>query len=235
MSMTLFATLPRISPENCPALFFVPHPIVRPEAIFPSVQPVSAWRRQAKAEKGAGFVSNQSYILIPSFQCSICEVWIGRRHTEQELYLLPVINQDICVGDDEPEQPTHFDYALLYACGYCARRRQLPESHLVVPASTWETVTLLKPKDIQPQVQRFEQEVLPGLCTEWGVSYETVMAHLHPPSKKPGQAHVQKEERREEKHEERMAPITSPTSLSSLLAAYHAQLPRLPAFTKIAI
>ncbi len=247
---TLFA-LPRISPENCPALFSVPsahlhvvrasEPPPLPDTMIlwaSPVQSVSAWRKQAKAEKGAGFTSNQSRVLIKSFQCSICSVWIGKNHTEQELYLLPVVNQDIRIRDDPPERPTHFDYALLYACGDCARRRQLPESHLVVPASTWETVTVLTTKRIQPAIEKFEQKVLPALCTQWGVSYETVMAHFHPLhlvpsplSTKPGQAHVQPEvERREEKREEK-APLP-PSSLSSLFSSRHLQLPRLSTFTQ---
>lgn len=219
--MPISFALPSISPALCPALFSIPRTPPAFPLVFPSpVQSVSAWRKQAKAEKGAGMPSTQSRVLIKSFTCNLCWIGIGRNHHEQELYLLPLVNQDIWVGDDV--QPTHFDHALLYCCGGCARRRQLPESHLVVPASAWQEAFVLSTRDIQGAIAAFERDVLPSL---WSITYEAVLAYLHP--KKPG--HAQAKKPRTHREEEKV-PMTT-----SLLAAYHAQLPHFPTFTQIAI
>ena len=250
--MTL--SLPRISADTCPSLFSLPHPRPRngntirtseppplpqvmavhigepqeDETWESPVQPVSAWRRQKKAEHDAGFASTESLVLAHSFTCSICSIGIGKNHCEQELYLLPILpGQRFRVRDTTK----YFkDFTVLYCCGGCARRHHLSESQLIVPASTWEQTAVLSSKDIRPLVNAFKQVVFSCLLMReyfltknWHIPITLVPrkpepqpVRLVPTNPKPEQAQVAP---RQTTMIARGAPL--PSSLSAVLSSYH--------------
>lgn len=113
---------------------------LKEEEAWPShIQAEKDWWHDRKAEvsrkRQEGTLISGTLSGLSMLCCSICDIYIGFGHEEQDLYFLLVYNQWIKVGD-EP-RANYYDRCIFQLCHACAQRKEKRNTlwHILLPAS----------------------------------------------------------------------------------------------------
>src|SRR6266702_5636421 len=110
-----------------------PLPTIK-EVIASPVMSVKKWREQLAMERAAGTYEDKS-TLVSDLSCDSCQIFIGRDHEEQELYLFPLLRQYAKLRNGY----RFYEHAVFHLCGDCAGRKGLPASMMFFGHTVWQT------------------------------------------------------------------------------------------------
>lgn len=161
------------APVYQPLAIAIPTPDT-PEVKSP-IQTVSTWRREKKEELAA-FGPDESHVYTSDLECACCEIFIGKDHYEQELYLYPLWQEELKLAKG---RLTYDRLVVVRLCGGCARERfGLSEDVQVFDHTVWQQETYISPYRVDQVATLLHQQVGVVLWLTWWL---TRHGHSIPP------------------------------------------------------
>jgi hypothetical protein len=126
-----------------------------PEVKSP-IQSVHAWRQQKKMEVGA-FGPDEQHVFTSDLECACCEIFIGKDHYEQELYLYPLWWEEVKLAKG---YLTYDHLVVVRLCGSCARSRMcLSDDLQVFDHTVWQIETSISLYRVKLVTQCLQHQV----------------------------------------------------------------------------